>query len=413
MNLSQPVKKLLKKGVRMPNPFSVEIGEEVDTDRVSAFGVTLYGGTRITGENTFIGEGVTLGEEAPAVLHDCGLGKNVELKGGFFTRSVFLDRTVIASGAHIRENCLLEEEVKTGQAVGLKQTILFPFVTLGSLINFCDILMAGGTSRKNHSEVGSSYIHFNFTPNQDKATPSLLGDVPRGVMLRESPLFLGGQGGLIGPSRLGFGTVVAAGEVWNGDSPEGGKLLRAGKEMPTGQNFHPGLYFDIQRRVLNNILYYANLTALRLWYIHVRDFLAAPDERHLMEKARTVIDGAAAERLARFRALAKKMEESIELGKTRLPKENRRQILERQIEFYERWDDLEGCLTSRLEESADVKDREDFLYDLAKIKKTTAKDYVSSIAALDASAVSKGSDWLKAVVNDVAKRGLAILPSFR
>jgi UDP-N-acetylglucosamine/UDP-N-acetylgalactosamine diphosphorylase len=273
--------------------------------------------------------------------------------------------------------------------------------------------MAGGTSRKNHSEVGSSYIHFNFTPNQDKATPSLLGDVPRGVMLRESPLFLGGQGGLIGPSRLGFGTVVAAGEVWNGDSPEGGKLLRAGKEMPTGQNFHPGLYFDIQRRVLNNILYYANLTALRLWYIHVRDFLAAPDERHLMEKARTVIDGAAAERLARFRALAKKMEESIELGKTRLPKENRRQILERQIEFYERWDDLEGCLTSRLEESADVKDREDFLYDLAKIKKTTAKDYVSSIAALDASAVSKGSDWLKAVVNDVAKRGLAILPSFR
>ena len=30
--------------------------------------------------------------------------------------------------------------------------------------------MAGGTSRKDHSEVGSSYIHFNFTPDGDKTT---------------------------------------------------------------------------------------------------------------------------------------------------------------------------------------------------------------------------------------------------
>ena len=66
--------------------------------------------------------------------------------------------------------------------------------------------MAGGTSRKNHSEIGSSYIHFNFTPHQDKATPSLVGDVPRGVMLDRAPIFLGGQGGLVGPVRIAYGT---------------------------------------------------------------------------------------------------------------------------------------------------------------------------------------------------------------
>lgn len=412
MKISQPVAKLIKKGVRVPNPFSVEIGEEVDLDRISAHGVILHSGSRITGGNTFIGAGVALGEEAPAVLDDCCLGNNVALKGGFFTGSVFLDGTVIASGAHIRGNCLLEEEVKAGHAVGLKQTILFPFVTLGSLINFCDILMAGGTGRKNHSEVGSSYIHFNFTPNQDKATPSLLGDVPRGVMLREAPVFLGGQGGLVGPSRLGFGTVVAAGGVWNGDSPEGGKLLRAGKEMPAEQDFHPGLYFDIQRRVLNNILYYANLMALRLWYMHVRDFLAAPDERYLMERARAVIDGVAAERLVRFRALAEKMEESVELGKTRLPEKNRRQILGRQIEFQKRWNDLEGSLTSRREERVGVKKREEFLNDLDRIKNRKTDGYLSSLAALDQDAVSKGSEWLQAAVNEVVQGGLAVLPSF-
>ncbi|NTV96894.1 MAG: TOBE domain-containing protein, partial [Thiobacillus sp.] len=58
-----------------------------------------------------------------------------------------------------------------------------PFVTPGSLVNVCDCLMAGGTDRRNHSEVGSSYVHFNYTPHQDKATASLLGDVPHGVML--------------------------------------------------------------------------------------------------------------------------------------------------------------------------------------------------------------------------------------
>jgi len=86
--------------------------------------------------------------------------------------------------AEVREGCLLEEEANGAHTVGLKQTILFPFVTLGSIVNFCDILMAGGTDRRNHSEVGSSYIHFNYTPNQDKATASLIGDVAYGVMDR-------------------------------------------------------------------------------------------------------------------------------------------------------------------------------------------------------------------------------------
>ena len=180
----------------------------------------------------------------------------------------------MASGAQVREGCLLEEEANGSHTVGLKQTILFPFVTLGSLINFCDCLLAGGTSRKDHSEVGSSYIHFNYTPNQDKATASLLGDVPRGVMLREPPIFLGGQGGLVGPARIGFGTVIAAGSVWRGDCPEGGKLLRGERDQPALRGaFHPGLYGDIRRRVTNNILYLANLLALRQWYLHVRVLL--------------------------------------------------------------------------------------------------------------------------------------------
>ena len=81
-----------------------------------------------------------------------------------------MEKACLGYNSHVRAGTILEEAASVAHTVGLKQTILFPFVTLGSLINFCDCLMAGGTGPKDHSEVGSSYIHFNFTPNQDKAT---------------------------------------------------------------------------------------------------------------------------------------------------------------------------------------------------------------------------------------------------
>ena len=179
---------LVKKGVDIPNPLTLDIGDEVDPERISGNGVTIYPGCRIYGKNTVISAGAKIGYEGPVTIDDCQIGPNVELKAGYFNKAVFLEKANMGLGAHVREGCILEEEASGAHCVGLKQTILFPFVTLGSLINFCDCLMAGGTSRKDHSEVGSSYIHFNFTPDGDKTMASLIGDVPRGVM-SISPLF--------------------------------------------------------------------------------------------------------------------------------------------------------------------------------------------------------------------------------
>ncbi len=176
------IKKLIQKGVQIRNPAGVEIGAEVDPDNVSGNGVVIHTGCKIFGSSTVILQGARLGFEGPATVVDCQIGPQVELKGGFFQESVFLQKSKMGYGAHVRSGTILEEQASGAHTVGLKQTILFPFVTLGSLINFCDCLMSGGTSRKDHSEVGSSYIHFNFTPNQDKATASLIGDVPYYVL---------------------------------------------------------------------------------------------------------------------------------------------------------------------------------------------------------------------------------------
>ena len=300
---------LMDKGVDIPNPLTLDIGPEVALERISGHGVTLYPGCRIYGAATVISAGVTLGAEAPVTIDDCYLGPDVELKGGSFKRSVLLEKANMGPAAQVRDGCLLEEEANGAHCVGLKQTILFPFVTLGSLVNLCDCLMSGGTSRKDHSEVGSSYIHFNFTPDGDKTTASLFGDVPRGVMLDQPRIFLGGQGGAVGPLRLGYGTVAAAGSILRRDVPADGKLVVSKSHPGLERDHAPHAYQDLTRVAANNIVYLANIVALEQWYVHVRrPFFAAQELGGLVyEGALEMLALARRERITRLTAMAAKV----------------------------------------------------------------------------------------------------------
>jgi len=240
------MKTLTEKGLNIPGPDTVYIAPEVKLENISKDNVTIYPGCRILGEKTLISSGVKLGQESPATIENCLLADNVKLKGGHFKGSLFLDNASLGMGAHIREGCILEEQTSGAHCVGLKQTILMPFVTLGSLINLCDCLVAGGTSRNDHTEIGSSYIHFNFTPEGDKATPSLIGDVPKGVMLNQPRIFLGGQGGIVGPARVAFGTVASAGSIIRSDIVEDNKFVSS-TNRDFVKDFALGSYRGIKR----------------------------------------------------------------------------------------------------------------------------------------------------------------------
>ena len=264
------VAQLLAKGVTIPNPGSLDIDDDVDVDRISGDGVVIHPGCRLRGATTVISAGCVLGAEAPVTLENCALGPRVELKGGYFTGAVFLEGANFGLGAHVREGTLCEEQSGGAHCVGLKQTILFPFATLGSLINFCDCLLSGGTSRSDHSEVGSSYIHFNFTPAGDKTTASLFGDVPRGVMLDQAPIFLGGQGGAVGPVVTGYGTLVGAGSILRGDVAEENLLVLEGVHRDLRRPRPAEAYRGLVRIVERNIDYLASLVALDAWYRQAR-----------------------------------------------------------------------------------------------------------------------------------------------
>jgi UDP-N-acetylglucosamine/UDP-N-acetylgalactosamine diphosphorylase len=305
--------------------------------------------------------------------------------------------------------------------VGLKQTILFPFVTLGSLINFCDCLMAGGTSRKNHSEVGSSYIHFNYTVNQDKATPSLIGDVPRGVMLNQDPIFLGGQGGLVGPLQVAYGTVVAAGVVCRKDVLDGGRLVltqapfRKGLEgVDYACKVHPGIYWYTRRRVIQNVHYIANLMALYQWYLEIRSLFLRADAmtealyHGLVDKLLLAIK----ERIKRFKALAEKMPESAKRYRSLMKEDANANLLKQKREFFERWQDLEGLFAQSLKNRGDASIREPFAEHIASEIEEKGADYVRVIQGLDRSRSAQGTSWLQGIVDRVNKETLHVLPSF-
>lgn len=393
------VRALVERGVTIHAPSTVHIDPSVCPDRI-ARGVVLHPGCRITGSHTAIGPESSLGEEGPVTLDNCQLGRGVELKAGYFSSATFLDGSSMGAGAHVRPGTLLEEEASGAHTVGFKQTILLPFVTTGSLINFCDCLMAGGTSRKKHSEVGSSYVHFNFTPHQDKATPSLIGDVPRGVMLDQHPIFLGGQGGLVGPARVEFGCVVPAGVVLREDALQADRIVYP-RALPAGEvkPYTTGAYRDIRRIVTNNLTYIGNIRALRCWYAFVRRGILSrtPYGEACYEGALHRLKEVESERLKRLREFAGKLNLSIQLLGQQPGAE--RWVRDQQA-FLACWSAVEERLLADACESIGAADRDAVLEALNRA--SHGGSYLDTIQALAPDVRRAGVRWLQAIVDSVA-----------
>jgi len=403
---SETIRRLIEKGVNIPNPGTLDIGDDVNIDQISGHNVTIYPGCRIYGSKTVISSNCKLGYEAPLTIENCQIGQAVELKGGFAGKSVFLEKSNMGMGAHVREGCLIEEEAGGAHCVGLKQTILFPFVILGSLINFCDCFMSGGTSRSDHSEVGSSYIHFNFTPDADKSTPSLIGDVPRGVMLNQPPIFLGGQGGIVGPARLGFGNVVAAGSILRKDYPLDNQLILDAASRRITRKYIPGAYPDFKRLLENNILYLANLNALEAWYSHVRKPFFETQEFGLLlyRGAMEVISGARKERIKRFAAMVEKAASS--------PGSNPDSdaVKEKQTVF-KHLGDIETLLKTAIKDEDIDRHREAFLKDFATSRKNGPAGYIETIKNLPPDVAAGGVHWLQKVVDYYCQSTATVISS--
>jgi UDP-N-acetylglucosamine/UDP-N-acetylgalactosamine diphosphorylase len=386
------VKALIKKGVKIPNPESIYISENVNLDRISGENVTIYTGCKIMGEKSLMMKGSQIGYEAPVTLENTLLGENTKLKGGFFKGTVFSGDNSIGSGAHVREGTIFEEQSNAAHTVGLKQTILFPFVTLGSLINLCDCFMAGGTSRKDHSEVGSSFVHFNYTPNQDKATPSMMGNVHQGVMLKSKPIFLGGQGGLVGPVRISYGCITAAGSIIRKNELKNDRIVLGGafKDVSFPRQFD--VYKNVTHIFNNNIYYIAELISLQAWYKHVRPLFVYDDfSASLIKGMQDNLDICIQERIDRLKIFCEKLKKSREIIFSKTKDKNLKSILIHD-QAMDRFKIADEIFKTHCEKNDLNEEGEKFIQTITK--NITTKKYINFIQSLAPDENKKGSQWL-------------------
>ena len=298
---------LAARGVDVWGPERVYVAADVPLENIEP-GASLINAT-LSGPETRVGRGSRIGVSGHARIENCQIGRDVELGAGSYQNATLLDSVRVRGFAEIREGTLLEEQVDVAHSVAFKNTVLTATVVTGSLINYCDLFMSGGTSRKDHSEVGSGAVHFNFDPRGDKWS-SMIGDAT-GVLLKSAPIFMGGNSGLVGPVAVDFGAVVAAGSIVRRNVGPNCIHVEAIRSQ-VAQPFYPERYAMLGGKFIQTARLVGTLHALDAWYEQVRLAFAADYQKPLYHAARRQIERHIDERAQRIRRIIGKLDRSLE-----------------------------------------------------------------------------------------------------
>jgi hypothetical protein len=121
----------------------------------------------------------------------------------------------------------------------------------------------------------------------------------------------------VGPIRVGYGTVVAAGSVLLDDVLEDGRLVAAAPPPGFTRERRPHTYRNLVRVARNNVIYLANLVALEGWYRQIREpFFARQEMGPLVYAgALEMLTLAKEERIKRLTAMAAKVSVTTSEGR--------------------------------------------------------------------------------------------------
>jgi UDP-N-acetylglucosamine/UDP-N-acetylgalactosamine diphosphorylase len=302
------IRALSDRGVILHAPESTFL-EDLDPSRFEP-GVEIFPGCTLRGRQTLIGAGSRLGQAGGGYFENLRAGRQVELQGGYFQDCVILDGSSMRGQAEVRRGSLIEEMGRAGQGVGYKMSVLLPFVSSGSLVNFADALVAGGSGPEDFTELGSVLALYNYSPSGDKWA-SRFGDVPSGVFLRSPRIFVGGQAQIVSPVRVGYGSVIAAGSSLRRDLAAGRLHSQPGPVLD--QTYAPSAYGPLSHKLEASADFVGQLHALHAWYRWVRLPFAAGDafQLALYEAARIQLEAGIAERLSRLEALIHRIPTSL------------------------------------------------------------------------------------------------------
>ena len=132
-------------------------------------------------------------------------------------------------------------------------------------------------------------------------------------MLDQPPIFLGGQGGIVGTMPSQFRQCYCR----RFHLPQGyykDRQTDSGKQVRSGSlAFQPGVYSNLKRLVTNNTIYLANVLALRQWYHYIRPLFVGPVfHNHCATGLQRQVDRIIFERTARIDQLIEKANVSLD-----------------------------------------------------------------------------------------------------
>ena len=233
-------------------------------------------------------------------------------------------------------------------------------------------------------------------------------------MLKEAPIFLGGQGGMVGPVKIDYGTVIPAGVICRRDTPGPGFIWSFPQTLKARKEFLPGVYGDIRRKVYLNILYMANLLALKQWYIHVRQdfFLEQKFGADLYAGAIRLLDGSLEERFRQMHKFSLQSEALYLVVVGRKKKQLSGSIISLKKEFLLKWPQMETYLRSGQEVKIGLKKKEAFTK-IIQSKLPGRNSYLSAIKILTPAETKIGSGWLGEIVAVTVQQCLKKADIFR
>ena len=212
---------------------------------------------------------------------------------------------------------------------------------------------------------------------------------------------------MVGPLRISYGNVVAAGSVLREDVDMEKQLIVSKSHSGKVVDLIPRAYSGLSRIVENNIIYIANLIALEQWYLHVRRMFFEHEEfGHLIFTA--ILENlqiAKEERLKRLKDMAAKMPVSSDKEK------GKAKIIRGKQEFYEKGKLLEELLASDAGKTVGEEKRDQFLTALVKHREEHSGNYIEVIQSLPPLISMGGTQWLDSIVDLICRQATKVLPA--
>jgi UDP-N-acetylglucosamine/UDP-N-acetylgalactosamine diphosphorylase len=233
-------------------------------------------------------------------------------------------------------------------------------------------------------------------------------------MLQEPPVFLGGQGGLVGPVRIEYGTVVTAGTIVRKDALKPNRMIFSRATISKDMPFHQGLYTNTKRLITLNTTYIANLIALRRWYLDVRKYFFEKESmgEALLQSAVEKLDLAIEERVKRLGDVAVRMPSSIEIYKKISGERFSEKTIRNKQEFFDQWKAIEKIFQKGLDEPGDSSKRDEFQKIVEQSLNQGKKDYLPTIKGLAEKERDLGTSWLQGLIDDICQRVASSVPGF-